>query len=103
MAGEEGSYQALVDVYFKKEFGKEQNCARKYWICPASLTTEAILVSVKVAEEKDEGIAIRNIGLLILVERLDKLIARTKIELVRLHDREAEASDFTEKTFYGPI
>ncbi len=36
-------------------------------------------------------------------ERPDKLIAGSKIELVRFHDREAEASDFTEKTFYGPI
>ena len=36
-------------------------------------------------------------------ERPDKLIAGSKIELVRFHDREAEAPDFTEKTFYGPI
>ena len=34
-------------------------------------------------------------------ERPDRLIAGCKIELVRFHDREAEASDFTEKTFYG--
>ena len=36
-------------------------------------------------------------------ERPDKLIAGSKIELVRFHDKEAEASDFTEKTFYGSI
>ena len=31
------------------------------------------------------------------------MIAGSKIELVRFHDKEAEASDFTEKTFYGLI
>ena len=31
------------------------------------------------------------------------MIAGSKIELVCFHDKEAEASDFTEKTFYGPI
>lgn len=64
---------------------------------------EDLLVSEEVAEEKDEGIAIKNIGLLMFGERPDKLIAGSKIELVRFHDKEAEASDFTEKTFYGPI
>ena len=64
---------------------------------------EDLLISEEVAEEKDEGIAIKNIGLLMFGERPDKLIAGTKIELVRFHDKEAEASDFTEKTFYGPI
>ncbi len=64
---------------------------------------EDLLVSEEVAEEKDDGIAIKNIGLLMFGERLDKLIAGSKIELVRFHDMEAEASDFTEKTFYGPI
>ena len=64
---------------------------------------EDLLVSEEVAEEKDEGIAIKNIGLLMFGERPDKLIAGTKIELIRFHDKEAEASDFTEKTFYGPI
>ena len=28
---------------------------------------------------------------------------KSKIELVRFHDKEAETSDFTEKAFYGPI
>lgn len=61
---------------------------------------EDLLVSEEVAEEKDEGIAIKNIGLLMFAERPDKLVAGTKIELVRFHDGDAEASDFTEKTFY---
>ena len=64
---------------------------------------EDLLVSEEVAEEKDEGIAIKNIGLLMFGERPDKLIPGSKIEVVRFHDKEAEASDFTEKTFYGPI
>ena len=159
-AGDAGPYQAPVDVYSKRESGKDQDRTMKYWIRPASLTTEAkqselaelfekfastpfvdrinnrasmehirrgyledfiresnsslieelnvrsledLLISEEVAEEKDEGIAIKNIGLLMFGERPDKLIAGTKIELVRFHDKEAEASDFTEKTFYGPI
>lgn len=159
-AGDAGPYQAPVDVYSKKQSGKEQNRTMKYWIRPASLTTEAkqselaelfekftsipfvdrinsrasmehirrgyledfiresnsslieelnvrtledLLISEEVAEEKDEGIAIKNIGLLMFGDRPDKLIAGTKIELVRFYDHEAEASDFTEKTFYGPI
>ena len=64
---------------------------------------EDLLISEEVAEEKDEGVAIKNIGLLMFGERPDKLIAGSKSELVRFHDKEAEASDFTEKTFYGPI
>ena len=159
-AGDAGPYQAPIDVYSKKESGKEQNRTMKYWIRPVSLTVEAkqseiaelfekftsipfvdrinsratmeqirrgyledfiresnsslieelnvrsledLLVSEEVAEEKDEGIAIKNIGLLMFGERPDKLIPGSKIELVRFHDKEAEASDFTEKTFYGPI
>ncbi len=139
-AGDAGPYQAPIDVYSKRESGKVQDRTMKYWIRPASLTTEAkqnelaelfekfaltpfvdrinnrasmehirrgyledLLISEEVAEEKDEGIAIKNIGLLMFGERPDKLIAGTKIELVRFHDKEAEASDFTEKTFYGPI
>lgn len=117
-AGDAGPYQAPVDVYFKRKSGKDQDRTMKYWIRPASLTVEAkqseieelnvrsledLLVSEEVAEEKDEGIAIKNIGLLMFGERPDKLIAGSKIELVRFHDIEAEASDFTEKTFYGPI
>lgn len=159
-AGDAGPYQAPVDVYSKKESGKGQNRTMKYWIRPASLTTETkqselaelfekfssvpfvdrinsrasmelirrgyledfirdsnsslieelnarsledLLVSEEVAEERDDGIAIKNIGLLMFGERPDKLIAGTKIELVRFYDKEAEASNFTEKTFYGPI
>ena len=159
-AGEAGPYQAPVDVYSKKEAGKEQDRTMKYWIRPASLTVEAkqseiaelfekfasipfvdrinnrasmehirrgyledfiresnsslieelnvrsledLLISEEVAEEKDEGIVIKNIGLLMFGERPDKLIAGSKSELVRFHDKEAEASDFTDKTFYGPI
>ncbi len=159
-AGEAGPYQAPVDVYSKKEAGKEQDRTMKYWIRPASLTVEAkqseiaelfekfasipfvdrinnrasmehirrgyledfiresnsslieelnvrsledLLISEEVAEEKDEGVAIKNIGLLMFGERPDKLIAGSKSELVRFHDKEAEASDFTDKTFYGPI
>lgn len=159
-AGDAGPYQAPMNVYSKKEAGKEQDRTMKYWIRPASLTTEAkqselaelfekfaaipfidrinnkasmehirrgyvedfiresnsslieelntrsledLLISEEVAEEKDEGIVIKNIGLLMFGERPDKLIPGSKIELVRFHDKEAEASDFTEKTFYGPI
>ena len=159
-AGDAGPYRAPVDVYSKKESGKDQDSTMKYWIRPASLTVAAkqgeiaelfekfasipfvdrinnrasiehirrgyiedfiresnsslieelnvrsledLLVSEEVAEEKDEGIVIKNIGLLMFGERPDKLVAGTKIELVRFHDRDAEASDFTEKTFYGPI
>lgn len=40
-AGDAGPYQAPVDVYSKKEAGKEQKRTMKYWIRPASLTTEA--------------------------------------------------------------
>lgn len=40
-AGDAGSYQASVDVCSKEESGKDQNRTMKYWICPASLTTEA--------------------------------------------------------------
>lgn len=131
-AGDAGPYQAPVDVYSKKEAGKEQDRTMKYWIRPALLTVEAkrseiaelfekftsipfvdrinnrvsmehmrrgyfedfiresnsalieelnvrsledLLVSEEVAEEKDEGIAIKNIGLLMFGERPDKLIA----------------------------
>lgn len=159
-AGDAGPYCAPVDVYSKREAGKNQDRTMKYWIRPASLTVEAkqseiaelfekfasipyvdrlnnrasmehirrgyledfirksnsslieelnirsledLLISEEVAEEKDERIAIKNIGLLMFGERPDKLIAGSKIELVRFHDKEAEASDFTEKTFYGPI
>lgn len=51
---------------------------------------EDLLVSEEVAEDKDEGIAIKNIGLLMFGERPDKLIAGSKIELVRFHDKEAD-------------
>ncbi|MDE7445252.1 MAG: putative DNA binding domain-containing protein [Lachnospiraceae bacterium] len=159
-AGDAGPYHVPVDVYSKKETGKDQGRTMKYWIRPASLTVEAkqseiaelfekfaslpfvdrinnrasmehirrgyledfiresnsslieelnarsledLLVSEEVAEEKDEGIAIKNIGLLMFGDRPDKLISGSKIELVKFHDKEAEASDFTEKTFYGPI
>ena len=40
-AGDAGPYQAPVDVYSKKEAGKEQDRTMKYWIRPASLTVEA--------------------------------------------------------------
>ena len=39
--GNAGPYQAPVDVYSKKEAGKEQDCTMKYWNRPASLTVEA--------------------------------------------------------------
>ncbi len=58
---------------------------------------EDLLISEDVAEEKDEGIAIKNIGLLMFGESPDKLIPGTKIELIRFRDGEAEASDFTKK------
>ena len=40
-AGDAGPYQAPVDVYSKREAGKQQDRTMKYWIRPASLTTEA--------------------------------------------------------------
>lgn len=40
-AGDVGPYQAPVDVYSKKEAGKEQDRTMKYWIRPAALTVEA--------------------------------------------------------------
>ena len=40
-AGDAGPYQAPMDVYSKKEAGREQDRTMKYWIRPASLTTEA--------------------------------------------------------------
>ena len=64
---------------------------------------EDLLVSEEFTEEKDDGITIKNIGVLMFGERPDKLIPGTKIELVRFHDKEAEASDFKKRTFYGPI
>ena len=157
-AGDSGPYQAPVDVYSKD---KASNTTMKFWIRPASLTTEAkrdelselfekfnsipfidrinpratmdlirrgyvedfikdsnsalikeinnrsledFIVSEDVAIETDEGIAIKNIGLLMFAERPDKYIPGAKIELVRFLDQDAEASNnFVEKTFYGPI
>ena len=86
---------------YLEDFIRESNSSLVEELNVCSL--EDLLVSEEVAEEKDEGIAIKNIGLLRFGERPDKLIAGSKIELVRFHDKEAEASDFTEKTFYGPI
>lgn len=40
-AGDAEPYQTPVDVYSKKEAGKEQDREMKYWIRPASLTVEA--------------------------------------------------------------
>lgn len=40
-AGDAGPYQAPVDVYSKKESGKEPNRIMKYWIRPALRTVEA--------------------------------------------------------------
>ena len=157
-AGDSGPYKAPVDVYSKD---KASNTTMKFWIRPASLTTEAkrdelselfekfnsipfvdrinpratmdlirrgyvedfikdsnsalikeinnrsledLIVSEDVAIETDEGIAIKNIGLLMFAERPDKYIPGAKIELVRFLDQDAEASNnFVEKTFYGPI
>lgn len=44
---------------------------------------EDLLVSEEEAEEKDEGIAIKNMGLLMFGERSGKLIAGSKIELLQ--------------------
>ncbi len=157
-AGSSGPYQAPVDVYSKE---KSSNTTMKFWIRPASLTTEAkrdelselfekfnsipfvdrinpratmdlirrgyvedfikdsnsslikeinnrsledLIVSEDVAIETDEGIAIKNIGLLMFAERPDKYIPGAKIELIRFLDQDAEASNnFVEKTFYGPV
>ena len=86
---------------YLEDFIRESNSS---WIEELNVRSlEDLLVSEEVAEEKDEGIAIKNIGLLMFGERPDKLIAGSKIELVRFRDKESEASDFTEKTFYGPI
>lgn len=67
-------------------------------------TLEDLLISLEVANETDMELAIRNIGILMFVERPDKLIPGAQINLVRFNNPEAEASkDFTEKTFTGPI
>ena len=67
-------------------------------------TTEDLLLSLEVANETDDGLGIRNIGVLMFAERPDKFIPCTQIDLVHFHTPDAEASDeFTEKTFYGPI
>ena len=67
-------------------------------------STEDLLLSLEVANETDDGLAIRNIGVLMFAERPDKFIPCTQIDLVHFKTAEAEGSDeFTEKTFRGPI
>lgn len=72
---------------YLEDFIRESNSSLAEELNVRSL--EDLLVSEEVAEEKDEGIAIKNIGLLMFGERPDKLIAGSKIELVRFHDKEA--------------
>ena len=67
-------------------------------------TLEDLLVSLEVANETDTNLAIRNIGVLMFMERPDKFIPGALINLVKFNTEEAEASkDFVEKSFTGPI
>lgn len=68
------------------------------------MSLEDILVSLEVANETDEGIALRNIGVLMFAERPDKLIPGAYINYVRFFDEDREGADsFEEKEFRGPI
>ena len=63
-----------------------------------------LLVSLEVANETDNGLAIRNIGVLMFGDKPHKLIPGAQIDLVRFHSTDAEgADDFTERTFTGSI
>ena len=64
---------------------------------------EDLLVALEVANETDIGIDIRNIGLLMFCEYPQKFIPYAQVELVHFHTQSAEAGDFTEKIFKGPI
>lgn len=67
-------------------------------------TLEDLLISLELANETDTDLAIRNIDVLIFMNRLDKLIPSALINLVKFNTEEAEASrDFVEKTYKGPI
>ena len=87
---------------FVEDFLKDSNSTLINDINKSSL--EDLLVSLEVADETDTELDIRNIGVLMFTERLDKLIAGAQIDLVKFNTEEAEGSDdFIEKTFYGPI
>ena len=64
---------------------------------------EDLLIALEVANETDVGIDIRNIGLLMFCEYPQKFIPYAQIELIHFHSPSAEAGDFTEKIFTGPI
>jgi ATP-dependent DNA helicase RecG len=65
---------------------------------------EDLLVALEVANVTDVGVDIRNIGLLMFVERPEKFLPGAQIELIRFNSLDAEGSDdFTEKTFTGPL
>lgn len=65
---------------------------------------EDLLLSLEVANESDTGVELRNIAVLMFVDRPDKLIPGAQINLVRFNTKEEEAGDVMfEKTFTGPI
>ena len=69
-AGDAGSYQAPVDVYSKREEGKEQDRTMKYWIRPASLTVEAKQIEIAELFEKFAAIP--------FVDRINKTAYRCR-------------------------
>ena len=64
---------------------------------------EDLLVALEVANETDVGIDIRNIGLLMFCEYPQRFIPCAQVELIHFHSLAAEAGDFSEKVFTGPI
>jgi ATP-dependent DNA helicase RecG len=64
---------------------------------------EELLVALEVANETDIGVEIRNIGLLMFCEYPQKFIPGAQVELIHFHSPSAEAGNFTEKLFTGPI
>ncbi len=118
-AGDAGPYQAPVDVYSKKEAGKEQDRTMKYWIRPASLTVEAKQSEIAELFEKFAAMPfVDRINSRVSMDHmrrgyLEDFIRESNSSLIEelnvrsledlLVSEEAEASDFTEKTFYGPI
>ncbi|MDR1765636.1 MAG: hypothetical protein LBR77_06045 [Lachnospiraceae bacterium] len=68
-----------------------------------SMPLEDLLVALEVANETDTGIDIRNIGLLMFCDYPHRFMPGAQIELVHFQTDAAEAGEFTEKLFQGPI
>jgi ATP-dependent DNA helicase RecG len=63
-----------------------------------------LLIAMKVANVTDDGVDLRNIGILMFSEHPEKYIPGAQIELIRFKSPEAEGSDeFIEKVFTGPL